>query len=422
MEIAEKQNFKPQGDRMRKYIEDYLKITIRQFSLKCGVDKPAKMYNIVDGKGDITYKMERLISGHFPDLNFDWVRTGNGNMINPGYGAQVDDAEEDAEPLDGRTAQGKRLAEFIDSLGISTRKFAMEIGAANAQSIYNLSSNNRYGISRNILLKILAKYPQLNKAWLMEGEGDMLLASAEPEPIDITSETIKEDATPCMMEPVAEFTSNNRSKEKLYEMSEGTKGIVVPFHLESDDVMISSLNLEKQGIESIIRKPFSFFYQVQTDQLFPQLCKNDWMLLETVKDLSTLVDGRVYLLNTVRWKVTCRMFRSRFGILELVDINHEEDVLVLDDISEIREAFEVICALRNNPLIPIHATFYGKEMTRRDKEISTKNKQIDATLDMAKKSIEINSVAIETQRQAIDEIIRSNRRMEELYYKVLSNQ
>lgn len=422
MENIDKQNFKPQGDRLRFFIEEYLGITIRQFSASYGDPKASTIYMLVNGDRDISHKVEETISQYYPQLNFRWVRKGIGDMLNHGYEdkrTSGEMSEDESKPLTRKEIQSRNLGAFIESLGISINKFSQEIGVGSTQVVYNILNRTDYGISYDVCKLIRKKYPRLNEDWLMEGEGDMLMPEVDPvaEPVSIA----ESDSTCCLAEPVEEFTSGLRPKGgKLYEMSEGTKGIIIPFHLDDEDVLISSLNLEKQDIGSIISKSFSFFYQVQTDQLFPQLCKNDWMLLEAVKDLNTLVDGRVYMFNTVRQKVTCRMFRNRFGILELVDINQEDDVLVLENLGEIREAFEVICALRNNPLIPIHATFYGKEIARRDKEISNKNKQIDATINIAQESIRANAIAIQTQKQAIDEIVRTNRRMEDLYSRVIT--
>lgn len=62
-----------------------------------------------------------------------------------------------------------RLIEFIMLKNISIRKFESSIGASNGY-IKNL----KYQPKDDILQKILLQYPELNKIWLLTGEGEML--------------------------------------------------------------------------------------------------------------------------------------------------------------------------------------------------------------------------------------------------------
>lgn len=63
----------------------------------------------------------------------------------------------------------QRLIEFIKEEKISVHAFEMAAGISNGY-IKNLSAQPREGILRKILLT----YPQLNRVWLLTGEGEML--------------------------------------------------------------------------------------------------------------------------------------------------------------------------------------------------------------------------------------------------------
>lgn len=67
-----------------------------------------------------------------------------------------------------------RLLEFIDYLGIPTSAFERRVGLSNAY-IANFKGN----ISAEKLEKILNEYPELNRDWLLYGNGEMILENGE---------------------------------------------------------------------------------------------------------------------------------------------------------------------------------------------------------------------------------------------------
>jgi phage repressor protein C with HTH and peptisase S24 domain len=73
----------------------------------------------------------------------------------------------------------ERLITFINHLEISQGKFEKECKISNGYV-----NNIRTSVGKNVLEKILAKYPQLNKIWLLHGEGEMLLNADDTNPND----------------------------------------------------------------------------------------------------------------------------------------------------------------------------------------------------------------------------------------------
>lgn len=72
--------------------------------------------------------------------------------------------------------QKDRLLEFIKFLGISVRAFERSIGTSQA-AIPQVKEK----LSPALLNKVCAGYPQLNKFWLLTGEGSMLNPEAQAE-------------------------------------------------------------------------------------------------------------------------------------------------------------------------------------------------------------------------------------------------
>ena len=63
----------------------------------------------------------------------------------------------------------ERLIEFINSKGIAISKFEKECGMSNGYI-----SSMRKGLGEKKLNNVLNKYPELNREWLLYGEGEML--------------------------------------------------------------------------------------------------------------------------------------------------------------------------------------------------------------------------------------------------------
>src|SRR5690606_30886907 len=65
-----------------------------------------------------------------------------------------------------------RLKKVIDWSGLSTNAFAQTIGLKRAENLYQIKKGN-YSISKELADKITSKYDNINKLWLLTGEGQM---------------------------------------------------------------------------------------------------------------------------------------------------------------------------------------------------------------------------------------------------------
>lgn len=61
----------------------------------------------------------------------------------------------------------ERINEFRDAKGLSVKAFEQEIGISNG--LWEKAKS----LSEDVLIKILARYPEINPCWLLKGEGDM---------------------------------------------------------------------------------------------------------------------------------------------------------------------------------------------------------------------------------------------------------
>ena len=66
----------------------------------------------------------------------------------------------------------QRIEKVVKWAGLSVNSFALAIGLNRAENLYQIKKGNN-GISRELASMIVARYPQINKGWVLTGEGDM---------------------------------------------------------------------------------------------------------------------------------------------------------------------------------------------------------------------------------------------------------
>lgn len=71
------------------------------------------------------------------------------------------------------TTERQRLAQFVEYLGVSTKTFEESCGLYNGY----VKGKRTKRLGEEGIAKILGKYPNLNKVWLLTGDGEMLTKS-----------------------------------------------------------------------------------------------------------------------------------------------------------------------------------------------------------------------------------------------------
>lgn len=66
----------------------------------------------------------------------------------------------------------KRLESVIAWANMTTNCFAKQIGLARAETLYQIKRGH-YGISRGLAARIVNRFPEIDKLWLLTGEGQM---------------------------------------------------------------------------------------------------------------------------------------------------------------------------------------------------------------------------------------------------------
>ena len=71
----------------------------------------------------------------------------------------------------------KRIHAVIEWAGMTTNFFAHHIGLPCGENLYQIKRGNN-GISKDVAERIVLKFPDISKAWLLTGEGNMFASEA----------------------------------------------------------------------------------------------------------------------------------------------------------------------------------------------------------------------------------------------------
>ncbi len=70
-----------------------------------------------------------------------------------------------------------RIHAVIEWAGMTTNFFAHHIGLPCGENLYQIKRGNN-GISRDVAERVVAKFPDISKAWLLTGEGNMFASDS----------------------------------------------------------------------------------------------------------------------------------------------------------------------------------------------------------------------------------------------------
>lgn len=133
-------------ERVEKFIE-YLGVSNYQFEKRT---KLSNGYVRSLGSSIGSEKLNQILDA-YPELNQEWLLSGEGHMLNT------------------MSTLRDRIKQFIEEKSMSIRAFEKSIGVANGY-VSAIGAGSRAEIIENIL----QTYPELSRDWLLTGEGSML--------------------------------------------------------------------------------------------------------------------------------------------------------------------------------------------------------------------------------------------------------
>ncbi len=155
----------------------------------------------------------------------------------------------------------ERLAKVIEWAGMSTHAFAMKIGMKRSENLYRII-RNKENVSIKLAMLIIETYPQLNRNWLIYGDGEMIIDETD---IDMNSFKIPYYAV--SIEGTMGDISSLKPAYKIYLPMFKGADFAVNFMDKAMEPAIpygSIILLKKQSIDFIV---YGQVYYVETEDM-----------------------------------------------------------------------------------------------------------------------------------------------------------
>lgn len=342
-EVVEREYQRGVRDRLIVFVSTYLEISLQEFEQKCALPT-----DFMIKKGNIRKDILDRICNIYPNLNIKWLEYGIGLMLK-------DEFVTIYERLKYQFKKHK-----LDFGQWETKVLELSAGTL-SRAKNNLSEARCALIEHNLP-------PEVDKEWIMAGRRKYSKSNASEPSVpyvvsvyDSQRETINvSDDADCKIE-----------QPEVHEIEEGTKAIVIPINLSRNPKMkFSELSKKKVEVGQMMQK-FTFWYQVQTEQLESfMIQQGDWLMLAPM-DISEVIDGEIYMENSDRFGCMVRAFKWVDEThCKLIELDEPYDWLetTIDDLHDI---LAIVGIYKNvTSLMPFTQTQLGKVLHQKDKMIS----------------------------------------------------
>lgn len=196
------------------------------------------------------------------------------------------------------------LNKLLEYSGLSAKAFSEKIGLDRPQAIYDIQKGKTKSISQSMGNRILSVFPDINKAWLFTGEGEMLKSGY--------------DCTPAPGNMVCESMAGYYTVDTLPH---------IPYLAKAGSLTNSLDGLKENQCE---REPvvhqftkYDFTIQVNGNSMFPYYHSGDVVACKMLKGTRWIQWGRTHVLDTAQGVIMKRIYDADDGI-RCVSFNNEE--------------------------------------------------------------------------------------------------
>lgn len=176
----------------------------------------------------------------------------------------------------------ERFDKYMKHKGLNDNQVTVECKLS--QGLLGQARKGKSDLGTKTIEKILNIYQDLNKVWLMTGEGDMLSSSssAQPQP-SVKSERVTDD--------------------------EAYKVPLVPISALAGSLNDFSLSVKRDDCETVISpiKDIDMAIKISGDSMEPEYPSDSQVFVKKINERAFLEWGRVYVLNTCNGIVIKRL-------------------------------------------------------------------------------------------------------------------
>lgn len=267
----------------------------------------------------------------------------------------------------------ERMLEFIERMNLTKKDFELASGLSNG---YLNNCKGNVGAAK--LEGILSAYPQLNRTWLLTGEGEMLVDATEV----VAAEEVKSDVLPVKCDKptlghcraTMPFVSNDLAQSRDIDI----RRLVL---FEPDKLEQFTLAKVFRGVDYIQR--------VITEAMEPYYFPGDYLLVSFLPLKGDIISGATYLLDTKVYGTMLRkvIVREEGYLLKPHNEEFDEVLLKREDVYSISI---VVSMFRTNTNLTL-ASNLATLVKNRDEQIKR---------------------MVDTQQRLLDELCRQNERLD----------
>ena len=186
----------------------------------------------------------------------------------------------------------KRLLDYLSYLGIGQHKFEKKAGLS-----IGYINKLKGDMKLDTINKIISSYPELNKEWLMYGEGVMLKSG------DFAQNYHRKHPKGIPLIPVDAMAGYGNGDVQVMDYDIQEDYIITP-------------ELDNRGVKYLIR--------VSGSSMTPKYNNGDLLACRPITDVSFMQWGKVYVLDTDQGPLVKRLFEIDVDFLECRSDNFEK--------------------------------------------------------------------------------------------------
>ena len=201
----------------------------------------------------------------------------------------------------------ERISKLLEYSGLSVNKFSEKIGVKTSQSIRDLLSGRTKGISHSVEDKILSCFTEIDRVWLLTGEGSMLKS-------DIYNK-----------DEVKAVKPENDDEIRYVRL--------LPLHAQGGSLNDFTVSVKDSDCEKVLSpvKGADFAIQVQGDSMAPEYPSGSMILIKKINESAFIEWGKVYVLDTENGSVVKKVVPSdKDGFVRCVSINPDPSYAPFD--------------------------------------------------------------------------------------------
>lgn len=166
----------------------------------------------------------------------------------------------------------QRIEALLKHSGLNAKRFSMQIGLPHPDGIYHIR-HGRNRISTKMADRIISAFPEIDKGWLLTGEGEMLRGAADRSMMALFGPT--------------ENGQLQRQPVPLYDF-EAVAGLVPIFTNQNRPIDYIS-------IPDLPRCDGAVY--VRGDSMYPLLKSGDIVMYKQIQDYYNIIWGEMYLIS-----------------------------------------------------------------------------------------------------------------------------